>query len=64
LLDAHTPLEDATLMAAIGSGSLDSSALKGVLINNSPLSTEVLGAALLRNPPLSASDLTSVLLKQ
>jgi hypothetical protein len=64
VLDAHTPLEDATLMAAIGSGSLDSSALKGVLINNSPLSTEVLGAALLRNPPLSASDLTSVLLKQ
>jgi type II secretory pathway pseudopilin PulG len=64
VLDAHTPLESDTLFAAIGSESLDSQALKNVLIDNSPLSTDVLAAVLLRNPPLSTSDLTSLLSKQ
>jgi type II secretory pathway pseudopilin PulG len=64
VLDAHTPLESDTLFAAIGSESLDSKALKNVLIDNSPLSTDVLAAVLLRNPPLSTSDLTSLLSKQ
>jgi type II secretory pathway pseudopilin PulG len=64
VLDANTPLKDPTLLAAVGSAALDSSALKGVLLTNSPLSSEVLDAVLKRSPPLSGSDLTNVLAAQ
>ncbi|HEX6885171.1 MAG TPA: collagen-binding domain-containing protein [Planctomycetota bacterium] len=61
VLDANDPLAPQTLLSAVTSPSLDSSALKDVLLDNSPLPTEVLDAVLLRNPPLSPSDLTKVL---
>ena len=64
VLDAHRPLATDVLLAAIGSASLDSSKLKGVLIDNSPLSPQVLAAVLARNPPLSAKDLKNVLQAQ
>lgn len=64
VLDAHIPLNDPVLLAAIGSAALDSGTLKNVLIDNSPLSSAVMAAVLARNPPLSVSDLSSVLLKQ
>lgn len=58
------PLADDVLTAAISSAALDSSAVKSVLIDNSPLSAEVLAAALLRVPPLSAFDVASLLASQ
>jgi len=64
VLDAHIPLGDDVLEAAITSAALDSGTLKNVLIDNSPLSADVMSAVLSRNPPLSASDLTNVLASQ
>jgi len=64
VLKDNYPLSDDVLQAAIGSASLDSSALTGLLIDSSPLSVETLSAVLARSPPLSLSDLTNLLAKQ
>lgn len=64
VLDANRPLPDQGLLAAILSAALDSSTLRNVLIDNSPLAPSVLTAVLTRLPPLALGDLTSVLLNQ
>jgi hypothetical protein len=64
VLDANAPLGQDALLAAITSAALDSSALKGVLIDNSPLDPSVMDALLARSPPLSISDLSNVLAAQ
>lgn len=64
VLDTNRPLDKQSLLASILSSALDSSTLKSVLIDNSPLPLEVLTAVLTRSPPLSALDLIGVLAKQ
>jgi hypothetical protein len=64
VLDACVPLADPALLAAVASSALDSSALKNVLIDNSPLSPAVLAATTSRVPSLPASDLVNVLAAQ
>lgn len=64
VLDAHTPLGDDVLKAAVLSEALDSGTLASVLIDNSPLSVELLDVVLTRSPPLSLSDLTNLLAAQ
>ncbi len=64
VLDAHVPVSDAVLQAAIDSAALDSGTLTDVLIDNSPLSPTVLNEVLTRTPPLSIPDLNSVLANQ
>lgn len=63
VLDAQ-PLSPEVLRAAIASSALDSSALKNVLIDNSPLPSDILTAVLARIPPLGLSDLLNVLANQ
>ena len=64
LLTNSPGMPDPVLATAIASCVLPTSALKDVLLANSPLSTAVLNAAINRQPPMNSGDLSKLLSAQ